>query len=193
MSSTAVDALMVGGGPGGLSVALGLARQIYSVVVFDSGDYLNARASHMHNCAGWDQQHPEAFRSKARVNLVENYKAIQFETTTTKAAYSLGRVKSWFWRPVQRISPPIPQGMKTARDTECKLYFWAVLQDSAVGVLLKNLTSCSLSRYSCLFCHVYEDLGVPSAGVLCMSHTSTSAVALHISRMARRFTRKVTQ
>lgn len=79
MTTPLLDVLIIGGGPGGLSVASGLARQIYSAVVFDHGIYRNARASHMHNFAGWDHEAPGAFRNKARTDLLEHYKTIQFE------------------------------------------------------------------------------------------------------------------
>src|SRR3569833_745604 len=36
---TALDVLIIGGGPGGLAVATGLARQLYTAVDFDTGVY----------------------------------------------------------------------------------------------------------------------------------------------------------
>lgn len=84
MTTPLLDVLIIGGGPGGLAVASGLARQLYTAVVFDSGVYRNARASHMHNFAGWDHQPPSAFRTKARDDLLAHYKTIQFESATVQ-------------------------------------------------------------------------------------------------------------
>jgi gliotoxin/aspirochlorine biosynthesis thioredoxin reductase len=75
------DVLIVGGGPGGLSVATGLARQLYTAVVFDSGVYRNARAQHMHNFATWDHRSPAEFRAKAREDLLARYDTIRFVNT----------------------------------------------------------------------------------------------------------------
>ena len=72
------DVLIIGGGPGGLSTATGLARQLYTAVVFDSGVYRNARSQHMHNVPTWDHRLPAEFRAKARDDLLARYDTIQF-------------------------------------------------------------------------------------------------------------------
>lgn len=72
------DALVLGGGPAGLSAALGLARQLYSVVVFDSQKYRNYPASHMHNILTWDHKSPADFRASARENILSRYDSIVF-------------------------------------------------------------------------------------------------------------------
>jgi thioredoxin reductase len=70
------DTLILGGGPAGLSTALGLARQLYSVVVFDSQQYRNAPAQRMHNVLTWDHKSPEEFRARARANILERYDTV---------------------------------------------------------------------------------------------------------------------
>jgi thioredoxin reductase len=80
-----LDVLIIGGGPGGLSVATGLARQLYTAVVFDSGLYRNARSQHMHNVATWDHRSPAEFRAKARDDLLARYNTIQFVNTTIES------------------------------------------------------------------------------------------------------------
>jgi thioredoxin reductase len=70
------DTLILGGGPAGLSTALGLARQLYSVVVFDSQQYRNAPAQRMHNVLSWDHKSPEEFRASARANILERYDTV---------------------------------------------------------------------------------------------------------------------
>ena len=72
------DTLVLGGGPAGLSTALGLARQLYSVVVFDSQRYRNYPASHMHNVLTWDHKSPADFRASAKANILSRYEGIVF-------------------------------------------------------------------------------------------------------------------
>lgn len=67
------DTLILGAGPAGLSTALGLARQLYSVVIFDSQEYRNDPADHMHNVLSWDHKAPSDFRARARENLLSRY------------------------------------------------------------------------------------------------------------------------
>ena len=78
-AASVLDVLIIGGGPSGLSVATGLARQLYSAVVFDSGLYRNELAKHMHNVVTWDHQKPADFRKKARDDLLKRYNTIQFQ------------------------------------------------------------------------------------------------------------------
>ncbi len=73
------DVLIIGGGPAGLSAALGLARLLHSVVLFDSGVYRNARSSHMHAVATWDHREPRDFRAAARNDLLARYNTTQFQ------------------------------------------------------------------------------------------------------------------
>lgn len=72
------DTLILGAGPAGLSAALGLARQLYSVVVFDSQRYRNHPASHMHNVLTWDHKSPVDFRESAKANLLARYDSVVF-------------------------------------------------------------------------------------------------------------------
>lgn len=81
---TIFDVLIIGGGPAGLSVATGLARQLHRAIVFDSGVYRNALASHMHNVASWDHKSPEEFRQAARERILSRYDTIQFENVEIK-------------------------------------------------------------------------------------------------------------
>lgn len=53
-NSNRVDAIIIGGGPAGLAAALGLSRQMFSTVVFDSKEYRNGPTTHMHNMIGFD-------------------------------------------------------------------------------------------------------------------------------------------
>jgi thioredoxin reductase len=75
------DALIVGGGPAGLSTALGLARQLYTAVLFDSQQYRNYPADHMHNVITWDHRAPAEFRASAKEDITSRYKSIDFRTS----------------------------------------------------------------------------------------------------------------
>jgi flavin-dependent dehydrogenase len=70
------DTFVLGAGPAGLSAALGLARQPYSVVVFDSKRYRNYPASHMHNVLTWDHKSQAEFRASAKENILERYDSV---------------------------------------------------------------------------------------------------------------------
>lgn len=79
------DVLIVGAGPAGLSAALGLARQLYTAVVFNSGVYHNQLADHMHNVITWDHQDPALFRKKAKEGILERYDTIKFRDTKVES------------------------------------------------------------------------------------------------------------
>jgi thioredoxin reductase len=82
MSSTlesAVDVLIVGGGPAGLAAALCLSRARYRTAIFDSGVYRNADSSHMHMVPTWDHRDPREYRAAARRELSTRYgEVVQF-------------------------------------------------------------------------------------------------------------------
>ncbi|KAL7905952.1 hypothetical protein GGI35DRAFT_471444 [Trichoderma velutinum] len=67
------DALVIGGGPAGLSSALTLARVCRSSIVFDSGEYRNRGAKEMHTYLSRDGITPETFRSISRQQIEEKY------------------------------------------------------------------------------------------------------------------------
>lgn len=63
------DAVIVGGGPAGLSAALALGRARRSVLLCDAGPRRNAAATHVHNFVTRDGTPPEDFRRVAREQL----------------------------------------------------------------------------------------------------------------------------
>lgn len=74
------DCLIIGGGPGGLSAALGLARILHTAVVFDSGVYRNRLSDHMHTASTWDHKDPAEYRAAARRELIEGrYNSVQIK------------------------------------------------------------------------------------------------------------------
>lgn len=48
------DAIIIGGGPSGLSALSGLARVRRSALLIDSGEYRNGPTRHMHDVIGFD-------------------------------------------------------------------------------------------------------------------------------------------
>lgn len=75
-----VEALIIGGGPGGLATALSLARARRQVILFDSGKYRNQHVSHMHNVITWDHKSPAEFREVARRELTQGrYSTVQIK------------------------------------------------------------------------------------------------------------------
>ena len=66
-----VETLIIGGGPGGLATALGLARARREVIIFDSGEYRNRHVQHMHNVNTWDHANPTSFREAACQELLQ--------------------------------------------------------------------------------------------------------------------------
>ena len=82
-TSRNADIFIIGGGPAGLSAALALAPQKYSIVVFDSSSYRNARTTRLHLVPGWDNKAPEDYRKATREELSQypNIKLVNLEIT----------------------------------------------------------------------------------------------------------------
>ncbi|KAK2594512.1 hypothetical protein QQS21_007793 [Conoideocrella luteorostrata] len=75
------DAVIVGGGPAGLSALSGLARVRRNVLLVDSGVYRNGPTRHMHDVLGNDGLDPAYYRWAARQQLA-NYGTISFTNGT---------------------------------------------------------------------------------------------------------------
>ncbi|KAK2007940.1 FAD/NAD(P)-binding domain-containing protein [Colletotrichum eremochloae] len=63
------DAVVVGGGPAGLSVASALGRVRRNTLLVDSGEYRNAPTRHVHDVIGFDGVTPAWYRFKAREQI----------------------------------------------------------------------------------------------------------------------------
>ncbi|KAA8644987.1 hypothetical protein EYZ11_008716 [Aspergillus tanneri] len=173
------DVLIIGAGPAGLSTALGLARQTYSALVFDSQQYRNSYAQHMHNVVTWDHQHPAEFRAAARENLQSRYKSIHFNNATAVSA--IKKEDGTFEVTDQLLNKY--QGKKLALATGVTDLFPDI---KGFG----NLWGKSI--FHCLFCHGFELRGAASAGVLATGLISQPSIILHMARMAAPLAGKLT-
>ncbi|KAI1773346.1 FAD/NAD(P)-binding domain-containing protein [Hypoxylon cercidicola] len=63
------DAIIVGGGPSGLSALSGLARVRRTALLIDSGEYRNGPTRHMHDVIGFDGVTPAYYRWAAREQI----------------------------------------------------------------------------------------------------------------------------
>lgn len=73
------DALIIGGGPAGLSAALALGRVRRTALVLDAGSYRNAGVKAMHTVRSRDGTDPEDFRNIA-LSQIKKYATIQVQT-----------------------------------------------------------------------------------------------------------------
>ncbi|RYP77922.1 hypothetical protein DL769_003295 [Monosporascus sp. CRB-8-3] len=169
-----VDVLILGGGPAGLSCAGGLARQLHTAIVFSHEQFRNARASHMHNVAGWDHHHPREFRQKAKADILNRYgDTIQFKNVEIRSVRKL------------------EEGKFEAVDADGDKYVGRrVVIASGVRDIMPSLPGYEKlwgrGIFHCLFCHGYEERGATSAGILATALLANPAFAPVIARMAGR-------
>ncbi|KZF23927.1 FAD/NAD(P)-binding domain-containing protein [Xylona heveae TC161] len=179
MSST-YDALIIGGGPAGLTAALTLARQQHTSVVFDAGSYRNDATDHMHLLPGFDHAAPAEFRSKARENITSRYDQVSIQNIGVKQIRKTdgtGRFelvdandKTWTGKKVILAS-----GVEDIfPDLEGYADFWG-----------KGI-------FHCLFCKGYEQRGCPSAGLLATEGLANVPFALHVARQVAALSSNVT-
>ena len=174
------DVLIIGAGPSGLSTATGIARQLHTAVVFDSGVYRNAKTQHMHNVLGWDHRNPAELRAAARADLTSRYSTIRFENST-----------------IERIRQIEAQQLFEAQDAQGQRWYGrkVVLATGVRDVPLdiEGFSECWANGiYHCLFCDGYEERGQESVGVLAIGAVANAPRALHLARMARRLSESVT-
>ncbi|KAH8669432.1 hypothetical protein BGZ61DRAFT_364474 [Ilyonectria robusta] len=83
-SEPTYDAIIIGGGPAGLSALSGLARVRRKVLLIDSGEYRNAPTRHMHDVIGFDGVTPAYYRWAARGQLSHYDTVSMVNGTVTK-------------------------------------------------------------------------------------------------------------
>ncbi|KAF4430549.1 Thioredoxin reductase [Fusarium austroafricanum] len=81
LPKTDYDAIVIGGGPAGLSALSGLARVRRSALLLDDGRYRNGPTRHMHDVIGSDGVQPAFFRYEAR-RLLSYYDTVKMENAT---------------------------------------------------------------------------------------------------------------
>ncbi|KAI0390151.1 putative thioredoxin reductase [Xylariaceae sp. FL0594] len=81
---TLYDAIIVGGGPSGLSALSGLGRVRRNVLLIDSGEYRNDPTRHMHDVIGFDGVTPAWYRWAAREQLSHYETVASINGTVTK-------------------------------------------------------------------------------------------------------------
>ncbi|KAL3964933.1 hypothetical protein ACCO45_001937 [Purpureocillium lilacinum] len=152
-------------------MAVGLARQVYSALVLDSGEYRNARAVHMHTVPGFDHASPASFRDKIRRDLLER---------DGKDASSGGE---WLFE---------------ATDEQGNVYTGRKL---GLGTGVRDVFPRDIPGYDecwgrgifhCMFCHGFEERGAESAGVLAAGMMTSADMLAHIAPMVKRLARSVT-
>ncbi|KAI0525876.1 hypothetical protein F5B22DRAFT_257849 [Xylaria bambusicola] len=172
--SKSVDVLVFGGGPAGLAVAGGLARQLHTAVVFSSGSFRNQVTAHMHNVVGWDHGNPVEFRTKSMADITSRYSTIQFKEV---GVASVKKLENGCFEAVDDVGEKY-EGRK-------------VVIASGIRDIMPDIPGYSelwgKGIFHCLFCHGYEERGAPSAGVLASGVLGNSMLAPPISRMASRF------
>ncbi|KAI0106169.1 FAD/NAD(P)-binding domain-containing protein [Nemania sp. FL0031] len=171
--SKVVDVLILGGGPAGLAVAGGLARQLHTAIVFSSGSFRNGVVSHMHNVSGWDHENPADFRAKSKADILSRYDTIQFRDVGVAS--------------VQKL----PSGnFEVVDDAGEKYQGRKVVIASGIRDIMPNIPGYSelwgKSIFHCLFCHGYEERGAQSAGILASGFLGNTMFAPPVSRMANR-------
>ncbi|KAH8680518.1 thioredoxin reductase glit [Xylariales sp. PMI_506] len=178
MTTSLVDVLVLGAGPAGLAAAGGLARQLHTVIVFNSSKFRNARAKHMHNVPGWDHRPPSEFREKAKADILERYSTVQFRDVEVAKVEKLDN------------------GKFRATDTQGQEYLGKkVVIATGVRDIMPDIPGYAelwgSSIFHCLFCHGYEERGRPSAGVLASGMLSNLMPATGFSRMAGRLADRI--
>ncbi|KAI8959878.1 FAD/NAD(P)-binding domain-containing protein [Daldinia sp. FL1419] len=82
-TSVTYDAIIIGGGPSGLSALSGLARVRRNVLLIDSGEYRNGPTRHMHDVIGFDGVTPAYYRWAARQQIAHYETASAINGTVT--------------------------------------------------------------------------------------------------------------
>lgn len=183
LASSVVDVLILGGGPGGLSAALTLSRLLHTAVLFDSGSYRNSLAKHMHTVPSWDHAPPAEFRQATRDNILSRYNTTQFQDVKVER--------------LTKVSSGPHTGLFEAADANGTTWLGRkVILATGVRDIFPTIPgyeSCwATGIFHCLFCHGYEDRGVPSVGVLAVESMANASHPIMVSRMALRLTEKVT-
>ncbi|KAI0158373.1 thioredoxin reductase glit [Pestalotiopsis sp. NC0098] len=178
MNTLLTDVLIIGAGPAGLAAAGGLARQLHTAVVFNSSQYRNANAKHMHNVPGFDHRPPAEFRDKSRADILARYDTIEFKDV------EISRVKK------------LDNGRFEAVDTAGHKHLGKrLILATGVKDVMPDIPGFvelwGTGIFHCLFCHGYEERGHKSAGLLAIGPMMNTMHASGVARMASRLAGQV--
>ncbi|KAJ5951041.1 Thioredoxin reductase aclD [Penicillium vulpinum] len=185
------DALIIGGGPAGLGVALALCRQNHSVIIFDSGDYRN-KYGEMHMVSTWDHRYPDEFRSAARTEVVNRYSGQC--TFVDQEVLSLSRVQENVDIPSEKI--PKNSGPFKAIDSCEKVWHGrkVILATGSRDLLpgIDGFDECwGKGVAHCLLCHGHEERGAESVGILALDEFAVPSTLMRVLRSCKQFTSRV--
>ncbi|KAJ3041491.1 hypothetical protein HDV00_009287 [Rhizophlyctis rosea] len=187
--TTIHDVLIIGAGPGGLSCAGALARQLRSTAVVDSGVYRNARATHMHNYLGFDHVPPSQLRAKGRQDLLARY---QTTTFVDREVLSIAKIPTTTTDANSREAF-IFKAVDSASESH---YGRAVVLATGVKDVFPEIPGFAdcwgRGIFHCLFCHGYEERGAARAGVLTGGMCLNAKMAMHFTIMAKQLASTVT-
>ncbi|KAJ5591538.1 FAD-dependent pyridine nucleotide-disulfide oxidoreductase [Penicillium hispanicum] len=173
------DALIIGGGPAGLSAALALGRVKRTALVFDSGHYRNLRVEAMHTVLSRDGIPPTEFREIGRRQIEDKYPHIQFTQAQVQQASQADVGDGYMGFQVTGHQDITYKGRKL------------ILALGSEDLLPTNIEGYRENWpshiYQCLFCDGYEKQGQP-VGILEFSSPAYLGLAL----MSRRLSEDVT-
>jgi len=165
------EALIIGGGPAGLSAALTLGRINRNALVCDDGNPRNAPSAHVNNFPSADGIHPAEWRKQARRDL-EKYPSIHFFT---------GKVLS-----VQKGKDHFTAHLSDGRQVIVKKVILAYgVQDRLLPIPGFN-ELWGKAIFHCPFCHGYEVRGT-ELGLIMKNEMAFHSMPL-IASLAKKLT-----
>ncbi|KAI0517003.1 hypothetical protein F5B22DRAFT_636214 [Xylaria bambusicola] len=178
MNNSVVDALIIGGGPAGLSASLPIIRQQFTVVIFDNGISPIDDTKLFHLIPSWDHRHKDEFASSAKENLLSRYRTLRFQQTTVRS--------------VRKADT----GLFLIEDSDGNQWTGKkVILANGVRYIfpdVEGFAQCwGKGIYRCCFCNAFEDRGVGSVGVLAIDFFGSTEMAIHAATDFKRFAKTV--
>ena len=179
---TLYDCLIIGGGPAGLSSALGLCRALRPCVIFDDGSYRNANTNYMHTVPTWDHKEPSEWRASVVSEILNG----RYSTVSQICTSPIVKISKISYNPTDEKSDHYFSLVD--RNGACWLGK-TVIFASGVSDFINDIPGFSdawgQSIFHCLFCHGFEEKGAPSAGILVLSQSLWSFVHVFAGQTAR--------